>query len=144
MDLASARVEEVKGQLIELLGCGEEEILLASAKTGLGIQGVFDTIVNRIPPPKNLSDGPLRAMVFDSMYDNYKGAIPYVRVFEGVLKPRTTARFFAHNRQYDITEVGHFVLKKVPTKELRAGDVGYLLASIRAVSYTHLTLPTKA
>ena len=135
VDLASARVEEVKGQLIELLGCGEEEIILASAKTGLGIQGVFDAIVNRIPPPKNLSDGPLRAMIFDSMYDNYKGAIPYVRVFEGVLKSRTTARFFAHNRQYDITEVGHFVLKKVPTKELRAGDVGYLLASIRDVSH---------
>ena len=135
MDLASARVEEVKGQLIELLGCGEEEIILASAKTGLGIQGVFDAIVDRIPPPTNLSDTPLKAMVFDSMYDNYKGAIPYVRVFEGVLKPRTTARFFAHNRQYDITEVGHFVLKKVPTKELRAGDVGYLLASIRDVSH---------
>ena len=135
VDLASARVEEVKGQLIELLGCGEEEIILASAKTGLGIQGVFDAIVNRIPQPKNLSDAPLRAMIFDSMYDNYKGAIPYVRVFEGVLKPQTTARFFAHNRQYDITEVGHFVLKKVPTKELRAGDVGYLLASIRDVSH---------
>ena len=135
VDLASARVEEVKGQLIELLGCGEEEIILASAKTGLGIQGVFDAIVNRIPPPINLSDAPLRAMIFDSMYDNYKGAIPYVRVFEGVLKSRTTARFFAHNRQYDITEVGHFVLKKVPTKELRAGDVGYLLASIRDVSH---------
>lgn len=135
VDLASARVEEVKGQLIELLGCGEEEIILASAKTGLGIQGVFDAIVNRIPPPINLSDAPLRAMIFDSMYDNYKGAIPYVRVFEGVLKPRTTARFFSHNRQYDITEVGHFVLKKVPTKELRAGDVGYLLASIRDVSH---------
>ena len=135
VDLASARVEEVKGQLIELLGCGEEEIILASAKTGLGIQGVFDAIVDRIPPPTNLSDTPLKAMVFDSMYDNYKGAIPYVRVFEGVLKPRTTARFFTHNRHYDITEVGHFVLKKVPTKELRAGDVGYLLASIRDVSH---------
>ena len=135
VDLTFARIEEVKGQMIELLGCDEEEIILVSAKTGIGIQEVFDAIINRIPPPKNLSDGPLRAMVFDSMYDNYKGAIPYVRVFEGVLKPRTTARFFAHNRHYDITEVGHFVLKKVPTKELRAGDVGYLLASIRDVSH---------
>ena len=135
VDLTFARIEEVKGQMIELLGCDEEEIILVSAKTGIGIQEVFDAIINRIPPPKNLSDGPLRAMVFDSMYDNYKGAIPYVRVFEGVLKPQTTARFFAHNRDYDITEVGHFVLKKVPTKELRAGDVGYLLASIRDVSH---------
>ena len=135
VDLTFARIEEVKGQMIELLGCDEEEIILVSAKTGIGIQEVFDAIINRIPPPKNLSDGPLRAMVFDSMYDNYKGAIPYVRVFEGVLKPQTTARFFSHNRHYDITEVGHFVLKKVPTKELRAGDVGYLLASIRDVSH---------
>ena len=135
VDLTFARIEEVKGQMIELLGCDEEEIILVSAKTGIGIQEVFDAIINRIPPPKNLSDGPLRAMVFDSMYDNYKGAIPYVRVFEGVLKPQTTARFFSHNRDYDITEVGHFVLKKVPTKELRAGDVGYLLASIRDVSH---------
>ena len=135
VDLTFARIEEVKGQMIELLGCDEEEIILVSAKTGIGIQEVFDAIINRIPPPKNLSDGPLRAMVFDSMYDNYKGAIPYVRVFEGVLKPQTTARFFSHNRDYDITEVGHFVLKRVPTKELRAGDVGYLLASIRDVSH---------
>jgi len=135
VDLTFARIEEVKGQMIELLGCDEEEIILVSAKTGIGIQEVFDAIINRIPPPKNLSDAPLRAMVFDSMYDNYKGAIPYVRVFEGVLKPQTTARFFSHNRDYDITEVGHFVLKKVPTKELRAGDVGYLLASIRDVSH---------
>jgi len=135
VDLTFARIEEVKGQMIELLGCDEEEIILVSAKTGIGIQEVFDAIINRIPPPKNLSDAPLRAMVFDSMYDNYKGAIPYVRVFEGVLKPQTTARFFSHNRHYDITEVGHFVLKKVPTKELRAGDVGYLLASIRDVSH---------
>jgi len=135
VDLTFARIEEVKGQMIELLGCDEEEIILVSAKTGIGIQEVFDAIINRIPPPKNLSDAPLRAMVFDSMYDNYKGAIPYVRVFEGVLMPRTTARFFSHNQHYDITEVGHFVLKKVPTKELRAGDVGYLLASIRDVSH---------
>ena len=135
VDLTFARIEEVKGQMIELLGCDEEEIILVSAKTGIGIQEVFDAIINRIPPPKNLSDAPLRAMVFDSMYDNYKGAIPYVRVFEGVLKPQTTARFFSHNRDYDITEVGHFVLKRVPTKELRAGDVGYLLASIRDVSH---------
>ncbi|MCS5624556.1 MAG: translation elongation factor 4, partial [Candidatus Marinimicrobia bacterium] len=80
-------------------------------------------------------DRPLRAMIFDSMYDNYKGAIPYLRVFDGVIKPGDTAKFFAHDRQYDVTEVGHFVLKQVPAKELRAGDVGYLLGSIRNVSH---------
>ncbi len=135
VDLPSARVDEVKGQLIELIGCDESEIICASAKSGIGIEDVFDAIIERIPPPEDRSDGPLRAMVFDSLHDNYKGAIPYVRVFDGVLKPGATARFFAHDRQYDITEVGHFVLKQVPAKELRAGDVGYLLASIRDVSH---------
>jgi len=135
VDLPSARIEEVKGQLIELIGCDESEIICASAKSGIGVQDVFDAIVERIPPPKDSSDGPLKAMVFDSLHDNYKGAIPYVRIFDGVLKPGETARFFSHDREYDITEVGHFVLKQVPAKELRAGDVGYLLASIRNVSH---------
>ena len=135
VDLSSARVEEVKGQLIELIGCDEDEIICASAKSGIGIQDVFDAVVDRIPPPDDRSEGPLRAMVFDSVHDNYKGAIPYVRIFDGVLKAGTTAKFFAHNRQYDITEVGHFILKQVPAKELRSGDVGYLLASIRDVSH---------
>ena len=135
VDLPSARVDEVKGQIIELIGCDENEIICASAKSGIGIQDVFDAIIERIPAPADNAEAPLRAMVFDSVHDNYKGAIPYVRVFDGVLKPGETARFFAHDRQYDITEVGHFVLKQVPAKELRARDVGYLLASIRDVSH---------
>ena len=135
VDLPSARVDEVKGQIIELIGCDENEIICASAKSGIGIQDVIDAIIERIPAPADNAEAPLRAMVFDSVHDNYKGAIPYVRVFDGVLKPGETARFFAHDRQYDITEVGHFVLKQVPAKELRAGDVGYLLASIRDVSH---------
>ena len=91
--------------------------------------------MDRIPPPEDRSEKPARAMVFDSLHDNYKGAIPYVRVFDGVLKAGSTAKFFAHDGHYDITEVGHFILKQVPTKELRSGDVGYLLASIRDVSH---------
>ena len=135
VDLDSARPEEVTHQIMELIGCEESEIISASAKSGVGIQDVFDAILDRIPPPECRSDRPLRAMIFDSMYDNYKGAIPYLRVFDGVIKPGDTAKFFAHDRQYDVTEVGHFVLKQVPAKELRAGDVGYLLGSIRNVSH---------
>lgn len=135
VDLDSARPEEVTHQIMELIGCEESEIISASAKSGVGIQNVFDAILDRIPPPECRSDRPLRAMIFDSMYDNYKGAIPYLRVFDGVIKPGDTAKFFAHDRQYDVTEVGHFVLKQVPAKELRAGDVGYLLGSIRNVSH---------
>ena len=135
VDLDGARIDEVTHQIMELIGCDESEILSASAKSGIGIQDIFDAIIDRIPPPEERSDGPLRAMIFDSMYDNYKGAIPYVRVFDGVLKPGDTASFFTHDRQYDITEVGHFVMKQVPAKQLRAGDVGYLLGSIRNVSH---------
>ena len=123
VDLDSARPEEVTHQIMELIGCKESEIISASAKSGVGIQDIFDAILDRISPPEDRSDRPLRAMIFDSMYDNYKGAIPYLRVFDGVIKPGDTAKFFTHDRQYDVTEVGHFVLKQVPAKELRAGDV---------------------
>ncbi len=133
IDLPSARVEEVTEQLVELIGCDPKEVIQTSAKTGFGIQNIFNAIVDRIPPPKDNDDKPLRAMIFDSMYDNYKGAIPYVRVVDGVLKPGLRARFFAHDNEYDITEVGHFVLKQIKTNELRSGDVGYILASIRDV-----------
>ncbi|MEE3302221.1 MAG: translation elongation factor 4 [Candidatus Neomarinimicrobiota bacterium] len=135
VDLNSARIDEVKGQLIELIGCGEDEIICASAKNGIGIKEIFDAIINKIPPPKDNSDKPVRAMIFDSLHDNYKGAIPYVRVFDGVIKPSDTIQFFAHNTKYDISEVGHFILKQVQAKELKSGDVGYLLASIRDVSH---------
>jgi len=135
VDLASARVNEVKSQLKELIGCDEKEIVCTSAKSGIGIEDVFDAIVNRIPAPEDRSDKPLRAMVFDSIHDKYKGAIPYIRIFDGVLKAGVTVKFFTHNTQYDITEVGHFILKQVPSKELRSGDVGYLLGNIRDVSH---------
>ena len=135
VDLKSARIDEVKGQLIELIGCNEDEIICSSAKSGLGIQDIFDAIIEKIPAPEDRSEKPVRAMVFDSLHDNYKGAIPYVRVFDGVIKSGDTAQFFAHNQKYDISEVGHFVLKQVPTNEIRSGDVGYLLGSIRDVSH---------
>ena len=135
VDLSSARIDEVKGQLIELIGCDEDEIICASAKNGVGIKEIFDAIINKIPHPKDNSDKPVRAMIFDSLHDNYKGAIPYVRVFDGVIKPSDTIQFFAHNTKYDISEVGHFILKQVQADELKSGDVGYLLASIRDVSH---------
>jgi len=133
IDLPSARVDEVTDQLVELIGCDPDEVLKTSAKDGQGIEDIFSTIIDKIPPPTHNDEAPLRALIFDSVYDNYKGAIPYVRVMDGVLKPGTRAKFFAHSNEYDITEVGHFVLEQVKAKELRSGDVGYVLASIRDV-----------
>ena len=135
VDLPSARVDVVEEQLMELIGCEKSEIIPVSAKTGKGLENIFDAIIQKIPAPEDRSNNPLRAMIFDSVHDNYKGAIPYIRVFDGVIKPGDKAKFFAHNKEYDITEVGHFVLKQMPSKELKAGDVGYFLASIRDVSH---------
>jgi len=135
VDLPSAMVEDVKIQMMELIGCDENEIIEASAKSGIGIQDIFDAIISRIDPPKNKVEDKTRALIFDSVYDNYKGAIPYVRVFDGVLKPGMTAQFFSHGREYEITETGHFILDKVKTNELRSGEVGYVVASIRDMAH---------
>ena len=135
VDLQSAMIDDVKMQMVELIGCGKNDIIEASSKSGIGIQDIFNAIINRIDPPRDNSEQKSRALIFDSMYDNYKGAIPYVRIFDGVIKKGMTAQFFAHDREYEITETGHFVLEKVKTKELRAGDVGYVVASIRDMGH---------
>tara|TARA_B100000941_G_scaffold290824_1_gene275074 strand:- start:2988 stop:4790 length:1803 start_codon:yes stop_codon:yes gene_type:complete len=135
VDLPSARLDIVREQLMDLIGCDKNDIVTVSAKTGEGIEEIFDAIINKIPPPDDRSDKPLRAMIFDSVHDNYKGAIPYIRVFDGIIKAGEKAKFFAHDHDYDITEVGHFILKQMPSDELRAGDVGYFLGSIRDVSH---------
>ncbi len=145
VDLISARIDDVKQQIIELVGCEPDEILQVSAKDGKGLQDILNGIIDLIPPPKDNHAEPTRALIFDSMYDNYRGAIPYVRVFDGIIKAGMTAQFFAHSEKYEITEVGHFVMKHVPAKELRAGDVGYVVANIRDVEHIEPgdTLTTK-
>ena len=135
VDLQSAMVDDVKIQIMELIGCEDGDIIEASAKNGIGIPDIFNAIVNRIDPPKNNLDERTRALIFDSMYDNYRGAIPYVRVFDGVLKPGMTAQFFAHGIEYEITETGYFIMEKVKSKELHSGDVGYIMASIRDMGH---------
>ena len=135
VDLASAMVDDVKMQVMELIGCDESEIIEASAKSGKGIENIFSAIIDRIDPPHNRKEENSRALIFDSMYDNYKGAIPYIRVFDGIIKPGMIAKFFAHDKEYEITETGHFVLDKVKTSELNSGDVGYIVASIRDMKH---------
>ena len=135
VDLQSAMVDDVKIQIMELIGCEEGDIIEASAKNGIGIPDIFEAIVNRIDPPKDNIDQRSRALIFDSMYDNYRGAIPYVRVFDGVLRPGMTAQFFAHDVEYEITETGYFIMEKVKSSELRSGDVGYIMASIRDMGH---------
>ena len=135
VDLPSAQIENVTQQLIELIGCDKQEIIHASAKNGEGVDFIFDAIVNKIPPPIEKIESAPRALIFDSTYDNYRGAIPYVRVVDGILKAGSTAKFFGHNHEYEITEVGHFIMKMVKANELKSGDVGYVIANIRDVSH---------
>ncbi|MFQ6607987.1 MAG: translation elongation factor 4 [Fidelibacterota bacterium] len=131
IDLATSRMEEVREQIVDLIGCGEDDILAVSAKTGDGVVELMAEIVLRIPPPADHSVNNTRALIFDSTFDSYRGAVPTVRVFDGVFKPGMTARFMSHGGQREITEVGHFVMKRVPAQKLSAGDVGYIVAGVK-------------
>ncbi len=134
IDLQAAQVENVQSQIVDLLGCDEDEIIQASAKADIGIHEILQAIVEKIPAPQGDDDVPLRALVFDSTYDAYRGAIAYVRVLEGQLKPREIMRFMASKEEYEVAELGYFKLTKVKGDLLRAGDVGYIIANIKDIS----------
>ncbi|MFP4522845.1 MAG: translation elongation factor 4 [Fibrobacterota bacterium] len=138
LDLPGAEPERVKKEVIDLIGCAEEDILKISAKTGEGVESVLEAVVEKIPAPVADSSAPLRAMIFDSVFDPYKGAIPYIRVFSGRIKKGMEVKFFSHNTWYEITEAGIFGLKKKPVESLEAGQVGYICGSIKTVSHTRV------
>ncbi|MBD3410788.1 MAG: elongation factor 4 [Ignavibacteriales bacterium] len=136
IDLPGAEPEKVRAQVAELIGCDEEEILLASAKNNIGIEAMLEAIVERVPPPKGDPDAPLQALVFDSIFDTYRGAVAFVRVFNGTLRQGEAIRFFAHDNHYDAEEVGLLKLKRIKTSEIPTGSVGYVIASIKDVRDT--------
>ena len=136
VDLPSAEVENVKHQIIELIGCNEEEILLASAKTGTGIKNILESIVLKIPPPKGNPEHKLQALIFDSLFDSYRGAISFIRIFNGVLKKNDAIKFFSNNQQHSADEIGILRLQRVPVNELKAGEVGYLISGAKDVRDT--------
>ncbi len=138
VDLPSAQVDVVKQQIIDLLGCNEDEILLTSAKTGLGVDDVLEAIVREIPPPEGDANAPLQALVFDSLFDNYRGAISYIRIFNGTLRKNDSILFFSTKRAYQAEEIGVLRLKRHPVKELRAGEVGYLISGAKNVKDIHV------
>ena len=138
IDLAAAQIENVKSQIVDLLGCDEDEIIQASAKADIGIKAILEAVIARIPPPEGNDDLPLRALVFDSTYDAYRGAVAYVRVLEGQLKSREIMRFMASKDEHEVAELGYFKLKKVKGDTLRAGDVGYVMANIKNITDIHV------
>ncbi len=136
IDLPSAEPEKRKAELHELIGAKEDEILLVSAKEGRGVPELLEAVVRRVPPPKGDPDAPLRALIFDSYYDRYRGAIPSIRVVDGVARPGMRITMGSHDGVYEVAEVGYLQLAHRPTEDLSAGEVGYLVANFRDVKDT--------
>ncbi|MBM7581809.1 GTP-binding protein LepA [Caldicoprobacter guelmensis] len=138
IDLPSARPEWAKTQIEEVIGLDAHDAPLISAKNGIGIEEVLDRIIERIPPPEGDEDAPLRALIFDSFYDNYRGVITYVRIKEGTVRPGQRIRIMSNGKEFEVTEVGIFRPHLTPIDELRAGDVGYIAAGIKNVGDTRV------
>ncbi len=133
IDLPSAEIERIKGQVIDLIGCDENEILLASAKAKIGIDEILETVVKKIPAPRGEPDAPLQALIFDSIFDAYRGAIAYIRVFSGTLKTNDKIKYFATEKEIEAEEIGVLGLRKIKSDELSAGNVGYLISGVKEV-----------
>ena len=136
IDLPSAEIDKVKGQVIDLIGCVEDEILLVSAKEKTGIDELLEKVVIKFPPPKGDENAPLQALIFDSVFDSYRGAISYIRVFNGKLNTNDKLKLFATNKEIVAEEIGVLGMQKIKTKSLTAGNVGYLISGIKEVHDT--------
>ena len=136
IDLPGAEPERRRDEVVGLLGCKPEDILLVSAKEGLGIPELLEEVVRKVPPPKGDPNAPLRALIYDSFYDKYRGAIPSIRVVDGTIRKGTKITFGASESVYEVDEVGYNQLRMVETDSLGAGEVGYVVASVRSVRET--------
>ena len=138
IDLPSADPDRVKHEIEDIIGLDASEAVLCSAKSGIGISDILEAIVNKVPAPPDKSDEPTRALIFDSRFDAYKGAIAYVRVKEGTIKAKDTIRMMHDNKDFDVTELGIFTPNLVPVQELPCGSVGCIAASIKNVADCHV------
>jgi len=138
IDLTTANPDRVTKELQNISEIKEEEVILASAKEGIGTSDILEAIVNKIPPPKGSSNLPLRALIFDSIYNPYKGTIVYVKVVDGVIKPGMFIQTMSNNIKYEVVEVGIFRPKMQPIKKLTAGEVGYIIAGFKNIKDTQV------
>ena len=134
VDLPSAHPEEVRRQVSDLLGVEPQTILSCSAKTGEGVAEILERVLADVPPPKGETDKPLKALIFDSKFDAFRGAVAYVRIFEGSMRRGDQIKFFSTGISYGVDEIGCFRMGRIPLETLEAGEVGYLIANIRTVS----------
>ncbi|RLD16409.1 MAG: elongation factor 4, partial [Caldiserica bacterium] len=134
IDLPNAQIEKTKNEIMEILPVNEDEIYLVSAKTGYGVRELLDDLIEKIPPPSGEKDLPLRALIFDSVYDSYKGAIVYIKVFEGEIKRGMKIKFYSSGDVYEVNECGVQRIQMIKTDELVAGEIGYVVAGIKDIS----------
>lgn len=151
IDMDAAMVDEVKDQIVDLLGCKTEDILCASGKTGQGVDEILEAIVTRIPAPQGDEQAPLQALIFDSVFNSFRGIIAYFRIFNGTLRRGEKVKFFNAGSEYAADEIGVLKLKMSPRDELRAGDVGYIISGIKSSidvkvgdTITHVDRPSSA
>lgn len=133
IDLPSSDTEGVGQQVIDLIGCKREDILTVSGKTGEGVAELLEAICERVPGPKQEVDKPLRALIFDSVFNTYRGSVAYVRVLEGVLRKGELFKFMSNKEQYNAEDIGYLKMEYQPTKELKAGEVGYVIGSVKSL-----------
>lgn len=131
MDLPGAMPEEVTDQIVELIGCSPDDVIPASGKTGLGVDKIMDAIINRVPAPKGDENAPLEAMIFDSVFNPFRGIIAYYRVKNGIIRKGDKIKFFNTGKSYNAEEIGILKMDLSPRKEVKAGDVGYIISGIK-------------
>ena len=149
MDMDSAMPEEVKDQIVDLLGCKRDDIIEASGKTGMGIPEILDAIIKLIPAPKGDPTAPLQALIFDSVFNSFRGIIAYFRIFDGTINSNDLVKFVSTDKEYRADEIGVLKMKQEPRKTLSAGDVGYIISGIKTSkevkvgdTITHVARPT--
>ncbi|MDR0977005.1 MAG: translation elongation factor 4 [Prevotellaceae bacterium] len=150
IDMPSAMPDEVEDEIVELLGCKREEIIRASAKTGLGIEEILDAVIERVPAPTGDEETPLQALIFDSVFNSFRGIIAYFKIVNGVIRKGDKVKFFNTGKEYDADEIGVLKMDMVPRGELRTGDVGYIISGIKSSkevkvgdTITHIARPCK-
>ena len=137
IDLPAAEPERVKQELEDVIGLNQDDVVLASAKSNIGIEDILEKIVEVVPPPEGDPSEPLKALIFDSEYDPYRGVISSIRVMEGVVKAGDKIKMMATGKEFEVSEVGINTPKQLPIEELTVGDVGYIIASIKMLM-THV------
>jgi len=134
IDMPSAMIDEVGDQIVDLLGCSRQDIILASGRTGEGVPQILDAIVTRIKPPKGDVNAPLQALIFDSIFNSFRGIIAYFKVKNGIISKGDKVKFFSTGKEYEADEVGVLKMSLLPRNEIQAGDVGYIISGIKTTS----------